>query len=346
MRPPAHAYLVCATPRSGSTLLSELLRETGVAGWPLEHFEVLRASGAPRQPREYFEGVHDFRVLDRLASLRPPAPGRDGETPETWWRRILADGTTPNGVWGGKLMWGHVDDLLARARELPGLGGADLGSVVDALLGPDVALVHVTRPDKVEQAVSLWRAVQTQSWRSGTAASTECIAYVFEGVDHLRRQIEEHDASWRRWFAERGRPVYEVSYDDLGEDVGLVYVTRPDKAEQAVSLWRAVQTQSWRSGTTATTECIAYVFAGVDHLRRQIEEHDAAWRRWFADRGRPVYEVSYDDLGEDPRGTTAAVLEALGLPSDGVPEPGMDRQRDERSVAWAERYRAESGARA
>ncbi len=265
MPPPAHAYLVCATPRSGSTLLSELLRATGVAGRPLEHFEVLRASGAPRQPREYFDGVHDFRVLDRLASLRPPAPGRDGETPETWWRRILADGTTPNGVWGGKLMWGHVDDLVARARELPGLGGADLGSVVDTLLGPDVALVYVTRPDKVEQAVSLWRAVQTESWRSGAAASTECIAYVFEGVDHLRRQIEEHDAAWRRWFAERGRPVYEVSYDDLGED---------------------------------------------------------------------------------PCGTTAAVLEALGLPSDGVPEPDMHRQRDERSAAWAERYRAESGARA
>ena len=112
MRPPDHAYLVCATPRSGSTLLSELLRATGVAGRPLEHFEVLRASGAPRQPREYFDGVHDFGVLDRLASLRPPAPGRDGETPETWWRRILADGTTPNGVWAGKLMLGPVPNRV------------------------------------------------------------------------------------------------------------------------------------------------------------------------------------------------------------------------------------------
>jgi LPS sulfotransferase NodH len=29
------AYLVCATPRSGSTLLCEMLRETGQAGRPL-----------------------------------------------------------------------------------------------------------------------------------------------------------------------------------------------------------------------------------------------------------------------------------------------------------------------
>src|ERR1700759_375295 len=67
VRPPNRAYLVCATPRSGSTLLCELLRSTGVAGRPLEHFEVLRATGVPRQPREYFDGVLDFRVLDRLA---------------------------------------------------------------------------------------------------------------------------------------------------------------------------------------------------------------------------------------------------------------------------------------
>ncbi|MGZ4261677.1 MAG: Stf0 family sulfotransferase, partial [Solirubrobacteraceae bacterium] len=41
---PTKAYLVCATPRSGSTLLCEMLRETGRAGVPLEHFEILRHS--------------------------------------------------------------------------------------------------------------------------------------------------------------------------------------------------------------------------------------------------------------------------------------------------------------
>ena len=263
MTPPAHAYLVCATPRSGSTLLCELLDATGTSGRPREHFEVLRSTGLPRQPREYFEGVHDFRVLDRLASLRPPG-GPDEETPEVWWERIRADGTTPNGVWGGKLMWGHVADLEQRARELPGLAGADLDALVAALLG----------------------------------------------------------------------------------DAVLVYVTRPDKVEQAVSLWRAVQTQSWRSGGAAATACVAYEFAGIDHLRRQIEEHEAAWQRWFADTGRPVYEVSYDDLAADPQGTTAAVLGVLRLPADGVPAPELQRQRDEHSVEWAERYRAESGVRA
>jgi LPS sulfotransferase NodH len=48
------AYLVCATPRSGSTLLRETLRDTGLAGRSLEHSEILPHSSLPRQPHGYF----------------------------------------------------------------------------------------------------------------------------------------------------------------------------------------------------------------------------------------------------------------------------------------------------
>ena len=55
-------------------------------------------------------------------------------------------------------------------------------AVLETLLG-DVRLVYVTRADKVAQAVSLWRAVQTQSWRSGPHDTTtiDCVAYVYRG---------------------------------------------------------------------------------------------------------------------------------------------------------------------
>ena len=45
------SYLVCATQRSGSTLLCELLKGTEVAGVPDEYFEELRSTGMPRQAR-------------------------------------------------------------------------------------------------------------------------------------------------------------------------------------------------------------------------------------------------------------------------------------------------------
>lgn len=210
---PTIAYLVCATPRSGSTLLCETLRATGVAGLPLEHFEQLRHSGIPRQPREYFSGVDDPGVLELLAPLQPSQPPT--EAPAAWWERILRDGSGPGGVWGGKLMWGHVTDLVARARGIDGLAGLDLASVLDALL-PGVRLVHATREDKVAQAVSLWRAVQTQSWRAGSDAdATAAVDYRFAGIDHLVRLLEAHDDAWRRWFRDSGRTPVTVVYEQL-----------------------------------------------------------------------------------------------------------------------------------
>jgi trehalose 2-sulfotransferase len=253
-------YLVCATPRSGSTLLCETLRATGIAGTPLEHFQVLTGSGRPRQPREYFEGVSDRGVLDLLAPLQEPLP--ETESPKAWWARIRAEGATPNGVWGGKLMWGHVPDFLERAHELPGLGQADLATVLDGLLGPDLHLIHVTRADKVAQAVSLWRAVQTQTWRAGDADAPASASYAFAGIDHLVGQLEEQDDAWRAWFAEHGRDPFVVSYDALAADVG---------------------------------------------------------------------------------GVIASVLRHLGLPDDAVPPAATRRQGDGRSQDWAERYRRERG---
>jgi LPS sulfotransferase NodH len=216
-RPPDLAYLVCATPRSGSTLLCEMLRATGLAGNPLEHFEVLRHSGLPRQPREYFGGVADPSVLALLAPLERGRP--DDEPPVLWRERILRDGQTPNGIWGGKLMWGHVADLLARARLVGGLEQADLLEVLRDLLG-DVRFVFVTRADKVSQAVSLWRAVQTQRWRAdaGSPPRPHSAVYHFRAIDHLVARLEADEAAWRAWFDAMptgpGRPL-QLSYEEI-----------------------------------------------------------------------------------------------------------------------------------
>jgi len=57
-------------------------------------------------------------------------------------------------------------------------------------------------------------------------------------------------------------------------------------------------------------------------------------------------EARKDEIVRRWRAGVLHTIQGAGQGSDGVPEPDMDRQRDERSVAWAERYRAESGARA
>ena len=85
---PAHSYLVCATERSGSTLLCELLAGTGVAGRPEEYFEFLSATGRVRQPREYFPADADPEILELLAPLEPPLRRQSDHRSQEWVDRF------------------------------------------------------------------------------------------------------------------------------------------------------------------------------------------------------------------------------------------------------------------
>ena len=134
----ASAYLVLASQRSGSTLLIESLRATGVAGEPGEFFQYLPTTSQSPQPRQWFEGVEDesiLRLLDPLDEGRPElAP------PEIWRDYIRTVGRTPNGIWGGKLMWNQSPLLLQRADRLPDRSGDGLITAIHDVLGTDPSM--------------------------------------------------------------------------------------------------------------------------------------------------------------------------------------------------------------
>ena len=203
------SYVVCATPRSGSTLLCELLAGTGVAGKPEEFFERLWRTGLPRQPRQYFEDVGDAGPPAPLDLLAPTDPGRaDRSDP---FPAALERGTTPNGVFGAKLMWTHLLDLSERL-ERP----AEPALLAERL--PELRYVHVTRGDKVAQAVSLWRAVQTRAWRAGDVKEEGEAVYHGGAIAHLVAQLTEQDEAWRAWFAANDIEPLTIAYEALAED--------------------------------------------------------------------------------------------------------------------------------
>jgi trehalose 2-sulfotransferase len=211
---PRRAYLVCATPRSGSTLLCEMLVNSGVAGRPAEHVENLRLLGRPNEPREYFAGVKDRNVLELLPVSAPPQPHH---VPiDERLAAVLRHATTPNGVFGTKVMWGYFHDLQERLAELPPLAALDDAERLARLLG-DVRYVHVSRHDHVAQAISMWRALQTRAWRAENDDAVEPV-YSFTGIDHLVRTLDAHDDAWCAWFEEHGLAPLRLSYDELAAD--------------------------------------------------------------------------------------------------------------------------------
>ncbi len=258
----AKSYLVLATQRSGSTLLAESLRATGCAGDPEEFFQYLPSTGMAPQPREWFAGVDDESILRLLDPLVAGAP--DTTPPAAWRDNIRRSGRTPNGVWAGKLMWNQTPLLVQRAARLPERSGAGLRSAIRDVIGDEPVYVHVHRPDIVSQAVSFWRAVQTQVWRGHTDPNLDArAAYHAGAIAHIVRILRDQENGWRAWFAaERITPI-DIAYPVL-----------------------------WRNLTSIVGD----------------------------------------------------VLEALGQDRRRAPGPMTERQADERSDEWAERYRHEAPA--
>jgi LPS sulfotransferase NodH len=233
---PMLSYLVCATPRSGSTLLCQELDKTGLAGHPQEYFEALRRSGVPRRPHEYFDPERHPNIVERLAfremleGAPKPNPLWHPDTYDQYLEWALNEGTTPNGVFGAKLMWGYLGDFAELLRGIHGMAARSLPDLLSRAF-PGLRYVQITRRDKVRQAVSLWKAVQTQAWQLDAGANDDGDdgrvlepVFSFRAINYLMRQLTAHDASWDAYFLGLGYEPLKVTYEELAESTeGVVH---------------------------------------------------------------------------------------------------------------------------
>ena len=201
--PPSISYFICTEPRTGGHFLAECLKRTGIAG----------------NPEEYFWRDNEPGFKERW----------EASTYAEFLSRAFEEGSTPNGVFGAKVgrgggAWEH---FMSRLGELQGSAGKAVADF-DGLnaIFPDLHYIFLIRRNKVRQAVSWWKAIQTGVWSSEQQSQRQEPEYKFEAIDHLVQEIVLREAGWQEYFMEAGITPLSLTYEEV--------VVEPEQATGAV----------------------------------------------------------------------------------------------------------------
>ena len=185
--------MVCATPRSGSSLLDEALKHTGIVGIPDEYF-------LPQNQRLWQKAWNTPTFSEYIAE-------------------VLRRGTSSNGVFGTKMMWGYFGHFSKHIQHLPGNRYRTTHEGLSSVF-PGLSYIWLRRRDKVRQAVSHAKARQTNVWAVTDEAAPEAIrksVFSFQQLHFMVCELEAHDAAWQRYFAAHAIRPYIVFYEDFIE---------------------------------------------------------------------------------------------------------------------------------
>ncbi|SDN70168.1 LPS sulfotransferase NodH [Aureimonas jatrophae] len=202
----ASAYVICATPRSGSTLLCDLLATSGVAGRPHSYFRA-----------EDIDEWADGWGVEGQADLQDPAFDR------AYVCAMAKAGRAGTDVFGLRLMPASLKDATRRLGTALGQEG-DLPTLLGRAFGP-TRYIHLSRDDRAAQAASLLRAQQSGLWHvSPDGSERERTAPMraapidAEALAVAQKGLAADDRAWERFFAAHAIAPLRLTYERLAAD--------------------------------------------------------------------------------------------------------------------------------
>jgi trehalose 2-sulfotransferase len=201
---------IASLPRTGSSVLSELLTASGKAGEPQEYLNYPRLAFARTQlgvPRSSTRNA--VKQVIRMAVGRSPrwVDGVSRRSLRRYLDELAARTSTPNGVMSIKMHYGQFAKLEAC--------GLSLSS-----LGVPVRWVRLDRRDRFAQAVSMVRARQTEVWSTVERPSNP-VEPRYE-LDALRRAVLMLNRGAQRWdrcFERAGIEPLTLAYEEIAADL-------------------------------------------------------------------------------------------------------------------------------
>ena len=226
-------YLLCSVSRAGAHLLSDGLRATRLAGKPERYFS---------------EGLEqEFSARYGFASESDYA---------AYVRGMLTAAATVNGVFGFRIESWEMERFIGCLRatgEFAAPEAGELGILRGAF--PGLRLIQLTRQDKLRQAISRARAMQTNVWVSAPTQSATGEA-VFDPAfiqDCLLSALRA-EKLWSDFFQRNDIDPLAITYEDLCADYAGTVGRVLDYLQIRLPRGRAIKTPTTVRQADARTE--------------------------------------------------------------------------------------------
>lgn len=203
---PVRSYILCTTPRSGSTLLCGLMAAVGTCGHPESYVHSDTRGG--------WLAAHGLNEADFAVSLDAVAAALHA---------VLLAGTRGTDVFGLRLQGAYLPFFLSQLRAVTPDAPSDVARI-DATFGV-TQYIHLVREERLLQAISREMAVQSGLWhRAADGSEMERLSVpqepVYDRAAIVRHmaEAEQLDARWRAWFNAQSIVPLVIRYSDLAAD--------------------------------------------------------------------------------------------------------------------------------
>lgn len=202
----AYNYVLCSNPRSGTTLMCDMLAQTGVAGNPNSFFREKSLQDWCDQwglPAPY--DLHDPAFM----SLYLDAARKEGRgDTSVLGLRLLG----PDLGYSTQLLRQHYPETTNDVAAL------------EAAFGP-LRFIHLKREDKLAEAVSYLRAEQTGLWHQNAdgsileeVAPSHADGFDADAITERLSMLSAFENDWDKWFAAEGIDPLRLTYENLAAD--------------------------------------------------------------------------------------------------------------------------------
>ncbi len=191
--PPKKSYIICTYERTGSSVLSSMLQQSGLVGHPHEQFNSIMHGQAEKGNVDYVPFIKGF--ISRSAS--------------------------ENGVSGTKMHWSFYEEFRKAMHRHDLYRDLDGAALIEKVM-PNTSFIYLVRNDRIRQAISLWKSRRTGGWHAEGNKKPEYVnpKYSYRKIRRYMKKFDRQYRSWEAFFESCRIEPLVISYEDMIRDFG------------------------------------------------------------------------------------------------------------------------------